>query len=107
MQAGLLNTRLLLQEQNTTKDGYGQAPLYWDGVGAIWANVRYTSGLEAIRGSANVSTVQASVRIRYRARINTGMRLLNGATVYNIKAVLVEPRKKYIDLVCEVINAST
>ena len=71
---------------------------------SVWANVRHVSGLQAIRAGADVSVVQVSVRIRYRTDINAGMRLLHGSDVYDIRAVLPESGRQYVDLVCQKVQ---
>lgn len=108
LQLGKLNTRLVLQSPPVTKDALGQ-PLgdAWVVLGEIWADIRHTTGLEAIKADAPSSRVQASVRIWSRAGVNAGMRLVKSdGTVYEIRAVLPGDGT-YLDLVCEVINADS
>jgi len=49
-----------------------------------------------------MSVVDASIRIRYRSDITAGMRLMDGSTVYDIQAVILDRQnKQYVDLVCQ------
>lgn len=103
MRAGLLSTRLSLQERPTLQDAAGQQQLGpWTEISKVWGDVRYQTGLEAIRADAPVSVAECSIRIRARA-ITAAQRLVDGATVYNIRAVLPDTTGRvYTDLRCEV-----
>ena len=105
MQAGLLNRRVTLQAPGTTQDELGQPIPGWTDVATVWGDVRLRSGLESVKAGAAVSTVQASVRIRYRTGINAGMRVLVDAVPYEVLAVQPDVGgREYVDLVCQVVN---
>lgn len=104
MQAGRLNRRCLLQSASTATDEIGQPIPGWDDVATVWADIRMKSGLEAIKAGAVVSTVQASIRIRYRAGVNAGMRLVHNLQAYEILAVQPDVGgREYVDLVAQVV----
>lgn len=106
MQAGRLNSLVIIQSRSAGQDATGQPLTTWADVATVWAHIRHPGGLEAIKADAVVSVVQASVRIRYRAGLTAGMRLLHGATVYEISAVLPdEAGRQWTDLVCQVVAA--
>lgn len=106
MRAGPLNTRIVVEQQSTTPDAIGQPTLTWTTFATLWADVKHTSGIEAVKAGAEASIVRASIRIRYRADITSAMRVTHGSTTYNIVAVLPDVAgKQYTDLVCEVKNA--
>lgn len=103
MQAGRLNRRCTLQQPGTATDEIGQPIPGWTDVATVWADIRMRSGLESIKAGAPVSVVAASIRIRYRAGINAGMRVTHGGSIYNITAVLPDvARREFLDLICEV-----
>ncbi len=105
MQAGLLNRRVTLQAPGTTQDELGQPIPGWTDVATLWADIRMKSGLESIKAGAPVSVVQASIRVRYRAGITAGMRVVHNLQAFNIVAVLPDVGgREYVDLVCEVVN---
>lgn len=105
MQAGRLNRRCVLQTPSTATDEIGQPIPGWTDVATVWADIRMKSGLEAIKAGAVVSTVQASIRIRYRAGVNAGMRVMHNLVAYDIKAVMPDASGRvFLDLVCEVVN---
>jgi SPP1 family predicted phage head-tail adaptor len=104
MQAGRLNRRCTLQQPGTATDELGQPIPGWTDVATVWGDVRMKSGLEAIKAGASVSVVQASIRIRYRAGITAGMRVLVDSVAYNITAVQPDVGgREFVDLVCEVV----
>lgn len=105
MQAGRLNRRCLLQSPSQSVDAIGQPIPGWTDVATVWADIRMKSGLEAIKAGASVSVVQASIRIRYRAGINAGMRVVHNLHVYEILAVQPDVGgREYVDLVCQVVS---
>lgn len=101
--AGRMNTPITIQRQVSTTDAIGQPLLTWTDFAMVWANVRHLSGSEAIKAGASVSTVQASMRVRWIVGITAGMRVLTDGAVYEIKAVLPDmQRREFVDLVVEV-----
>jgi len=105
MQAGNLNRRLTIEAPGEGYDEAGQPIEGWTPVATVWADIRHTSGLEAIRGGAETSISRASIRIRYRSGLHSGMRATAGGVTYRIEAVLPDvSRREYMDLVCEVVN---
>ena len=104
MSAGQLRHRAMLQEQSTVQDELGQPSTAWVDVQALWADIRHISGLETIKSGADTSTVKASIRLRHRA-VNAGQRINYGLLNYDIKAVLPDGKREYVNLVCEVNNA--
>lgn len=105
MQAGRLNRRCVLQTPSTATDEIGQPIPGWTDVATVWADIRMKSGLEAIKAGAVVSTVQASIRIRYRADVNAGMRVVHNLVAYDIKAVMPDVSGRvFLDLACEQVT---
>lgn len=108
--AGSFPHRVTIQRHNQEKDDWG-TPIpgagTWETVATCWANVRHQSGSETIKADADVSTVRASVRIRWRTGIDAGMRLLHAGHAYDIEAVLPGPNRQNIDLVCKLTQGVT
>lgn len=104
MQAGRLNRRCTLQSPSQSVDALGQPIPGWTDVALVWASIRHLSGVEAIKADAVTSTVKASIRIRYRTGLNAGMRVVHGAQVYSIEAVMPDVGgREFVDLVAEVV----
>ena len=105
MQAGTLTKRVTLQAPGTATDELGQPIPGWTDVATLWGDIRMKSGLESIKAGASVSVVQASIRVRYRAGITAGMRIVCNLVVYEIKAVMPDVGgREYVDLIAEVVN---
>lgn len=102
--AGKLNQRITLERRDVGRDALGQPVESWVPVATVWADIRFPSGVSAIKGGADVSVVRASLRIRARAGLDAGMRAVQTSARYDIKAVLPTRDRQYIDLVCEVIS---
>ena len=79
----------------------------WTTIAQVWASIKHVSGISAIKAGMDTSSVKASIRIRHRSGINAGMRVLHGATVYSIEAVIPDGQRTFIDLVSVVKNATT
>ena len=88
LESGKLNKRIRIEQRTVGEDAIGQPVDTWSLVIEVWADIRHPSGISAIRASADVSIVQASIRIRYRTGLDAGMRVVHGADIYDIKAVL-------------------
>ena len=105
MQAGRLNRRCQLQSPSQSVDELGQPIPGWTDVATVWADIRMKSGLESIKAGAVVSTVQASIRLRYRAGVNAGMRVVHNLVNYEIKAVMPDVSGRvFMDLACEIVS---
>lgn len=104
MSAGQLRHRVDLQSRVDTVDALGQPSITWQSVAFLWGDVRYLTGLSAIKAGADTSASKVSIRLRHGA-FNAGQRVVYGDEVFNIEAVLPDGKKQYIDLVCEAINA--
>lgn len=105
MRAGILNSRIVIQQLAAGQDAIGQPVQTWSDFATVWANVKHTSGIEQIKTSAETSTVKVSVQVRYRAGLNAGMRVSHSGNFYNILAVLPDTEtKSYVNLVCELVK---
>lgn len=100
-----LRTMVQIQQRLTGTDALGQPVLGWTTVAAVWADVRQMNGMQSIKADAEVSTVKASVRVRKRGDVLPGMRVIHGATVYEVDAVLQDEQDRMsTDLVCRIVT---
>jgi len=104
MRAGDRDRYLTFKAKQAGSDALGQPLETWATVGNAWASVKTMNGLQAIKADSPVSVVQASIRVMYREDIKPGMRAHDGATVYEVRAILpAVSRRVFTDLVCEVV----
>ncbi len=99
--AQTLRHQLTIQVQSTARSG-GQKVEVWTELRKTFANIRVTSGAEAIRAGAVMGTVNVSIRIRWCTDVTNGMRVVHGAVVYKIVSVQPDGARAHVDLVCEV-----
>ena len=102
MRAGLLRSLCEIQSLTQTVDEIGQPSTAWLTTATTYGDVRYMSGLSAIKAGADVSLTKVSIRIRFRV-VSPGQRILSGGVVFAIQAVLPDAKRVYVDLVAEVI----
>jgi SPP1 family predicted phage head-tail adaptor len=99
---GALNRMVQIQQRTSVPDDIGQPQDVWVSVAAVWASIRQPRGLEAVRADKPASEVQTSIRVRYRTNVDAGMRVLHGASVYHVEAVLQDDAgRQWTDLVCK------
>lgn len=101
-----LTRRISIQRKSTTKDSWGQPLNTWTTLDTVRANPRVQSGMgyvagEMQAGGTEVSRTTVSYRIRKRDDVVAGMRVLDGAKVYDIRVVLPDLEdNNYVDLGC-------
>lgn len=104
LNAGVLNRLVTVQSRVAGIDAWGQPTQTWETFAQPWAWVKPVSGASAaeqIGGDIQTSTVNYSVRIRYRTDITAGMRITtNGQTLDIVGVVLDHAHREYADLVC-------
>ncbi len=106
MDPGRLDRLMRLQSPSETPDSAGQLPGTYTTVGTLYARVLMRSGIEQATAAGEASIGRCSVRIYRRSGVTAKMRLLDGATAYNILFVPpVSADPVYMDLPCEVVNA--
>ena len=106
MRAGTLTDLVSLQEPGTVQDEIGQPVPGWVELAQEWANIRYLSGIEAIRSGAPTSIAKASIQIRKRAGVTAAMQVVAAdGVVFKIETVLPDMQHRdRINLVCEVVS---
>lgn len=103
--AGKLNRRITIQRRDSGQDAAGQPVLTWADVATVSAFIAGDTGLGTIRNSGALPAPikRYSFRIRYRAGLDEGMRVVYGGQNFDIKAVRMDfAGKQWTDLVCEV-----
>lgn len=102
MRAGTLKDWITIQRREDTQDDTGEPIAAWVDVATVKADLRFLSGLEAVKSDAPASIVKASVRIRRGTPVTASMRVMYGAQILNVQAVMPGGQhKEYLDLACE------
>lgn len=100
MDIGPNNRRITLQRRQAGQKPSGQPVDVWVDVAKPWARILGKNGMSTIAADKEVSTVQFSMRIRYRTDVTAQWRVLYRGAVYDITAVLPdEEGREHVDLV--------
>lgn len=100
MRAGEYRHRIKIQVQagSPPQDAGGAPQTAWtDLVAGCWAAVEPLRGRELLAAQQFSSEVTGQVRIRYRAGITAGMRVLWGTRVYDILAP-IDAQERHVEL---------
>jgi SPP1 family predicted phage head-tail adaptor len=104
MKAGRLRSRITLQKYQSSRDDFGQLIKKWVDIATLWAEVKAVTGKELMLSQQEMSSNTIRVYIRYRNDIDTSWRikyLIAGSQYLNIKAVLPDAKRTYLELLCE------
>lgn len=92
LDAGALRHRVALQKYDGGTDDYGdllrQDDSHWQTMATVWAAVDPVSGREYYAAEQAQSEVTHKVRLRYRAGVTPGMRVLLGQRRLYIRSVI-------------------
>ena len=88
MRAGLLRSRVTIQQQTRADDAYGGATVTWSTFATRWAHLRPLRGSELIAAQQINSHVQGEALIRFTTGVDATMRIVYGTRVLQILAVV-------------------
>lgn len=98
----MMNDRITIQKPPEGNGALRPPPGAWNDVAAVWADMRFPSGAEVIRGGLTTNVVQASARVRTRVDVDATMRLVHKGVTYNIQSVLPDSKdRRFMFLVCD------
>lgn len=86
--AGKFSHRVLIQQQETTRDSDGVEHTAWIDVATVWASVEPLSAREFIQSGQTQSAVTARITMRYREGMLPTMRLVHRGEIFNIAGLL-------------------
>jgi SPP1 family predicted phage head-tail adaptor len=99
---GALDRRVLLESRTDSQDSTGEVIVSWVELATVWAKKEdetIGSG-EEYRDSKLTSEQRSFFTIRYRADVNTLLRLTYDGLVYDIMTVNEVGRRKFLKLEC-------
>lgn len=79
-----------IQQRSQERDGVGQQVDVWTTVRREWASIDQISGREYFNASAERATITNRIRVPRAAGVRARDRVLYGATVYDVKSVIVD-----------------
>lgn len=99
--ANRLNRQIVLQFRNHGQDEAGQPAQTWTNLTTVWASIEDLTGREFQAAQATQNGTETRIRIRYRDDIDPNMRVVYGAKIYDIQAVLDRNgRREELQLMC-------
>ena len=104
MTAGARRHLCELQGRTVGVDELGQPFTTWSATRTFWGDIRFLSGLAAIKAGADTSVAKVSIRALH-GPFDSGQRVINDGKVYEIQAVLPDGKNKHVDLVCIAVTA--
>lgn len=97
---GHMDRKIIIQQQVTTKDTYGQDVATWENFKAVYAKIDDAAGSEGVQADQITATRTSMITIRYAA-VDETMRVLYDGDCYNIVSIQRPDRKGYLILKCE------
>tara|TARA_Y100000310_G_scaffold26152_1_gene24949 strand:- start:64 stop:399 length:336 start_codon:yes stop_codon:yes gene_type:complete len=102
LRAGDLRHSVIIQTPTLTQDAVGGQDTSWATHATVWAELKPISGQEYLDPRSVQAEVSHQVRIRYLSTVTPDMRLLYGARVFEIVAVMdVDTRGREMLLNCK------
>jgi SPP1 family predicted phage head-tail adaptor len=99
---GALRRRLTLEAPVRTGEEGGTAVIEWNAVATLSAGVTPLSGREIVRADGIAARLTHRIVVRYSADLAPAMRFTDGASVFEIHAVLdVDGRRRWLECLCE------
>lgn len=104
--AGKMRHRIVFQRFDGERDDYGD-PLQteadnWSDVATVWAAIDPVSGREFYAAEQSQSEVTHKVRCRYRAGLDTAMRIVCGTRLFEIESIIDwEERHESLLIMCK------
>lgn len=99
MSGAIREAQVAIQHLDTVDGPSGEPSSTWLDLVTLWAKIDDMTGRQYIAASATQNPVITRIRIRYRPGITPSMRVIEGADIYDIDAVLGQDRR-WLDLMC-------
>lgn len=105
MRAGPMKHRCTLMHFQSVKRPGGGLTESWGEIGKLWAEITIPTGRIAAVADQLQGLVSAEIRIRHRADVIAGMRLVHKTKTYLIEAALPDNDQTMLRLLCSnVVN---
>lgn len=87
MRAGELDSKIVIQEKNVSRDDFGAEIITWGIFASVWAGVKYNVGKKPLVDGQPLASVPIQFRIRYIDGVKTEMRISFGGNFYDITSI--------------------
>lgn len=103
MRAGPLKHRCSLMQSQQIKRPGGGSDESWVELGKLWAEVTIPTGRIATVADQLQAVVSAEIRVRYRADLVAGMRIVHGGKTFKVEAPLPDNDQTMLRLLCSIV----
>lgn len=101
MRAGKLRYPVAIEKPIDVQDQYGGMIRSWVEVSREWVDIESISGSEFIAAQALQAQTIYKINLRFRADLQASWRIREGATLYDITAILPDSRRRRMELMCK------
>lgn len=98
MNPGILNKRIVIKRQPSSKDSKGRTSGDWIDVATVWASVEPLSVRDVLSADKVNYDASLKIRIRYRTRITADMRIAYGNRIFQIVAPPIDYLEQHKEL---------
>lgn len=102
--AGLMDRQVVIQKRTVSRDGtLGSQAVAWSTLDTVWAQVveSSTASDEAMRAGVQTFARPSKVRIRWRADVDTTMRISHNGQLLQILGIAELGRRQGLELACK------
>lgn len=92
-----------MQAQQVKRPGGGFTES-WVEITKVWAEITIPTGRVAVAADQLTAEITAEIRVRYRADIVAGMRIVHGPKVYLVEASLPDNDQTMLRLLCSSVT---
>lgn len=105
MEVAKLDRKVSIESKQITLDQVGGEVITWVPVASVWAAKRFRPGREWYQAGRTISEALVWFVLRYRADLDTTMRLVDSSEVYDILSIAPdETRKHFMQFECRVVK---
>lgn len=105
MRAGDLRHKIIIQVQNGTTIQDGLEVPNWIQFRVTMAAIEPIRGRELFAAETSHSEISTRIRTRYMPGVKASMRIISGATTYDIETVInLGERNRELELMCKVVE---
>jgi SPP1 family predicted phage head-tail adaptor len=102
MAAGRLRHQVIIEHKVVERDPvYNSEIVSWEAYTDAWASIAGLTGREYVASAImEVAATTSKITMRYKADIDSTMRITHAGVIYGIDAILPDERRKFMTLMC-------
>lgn len=101
MEPGELRDRVEIQRRSQAQDNFGAPAGSWQTLATVCAKIEPMNGKEAFSAGAIQAGVDTRITTRYRDDIRPEYRIVFGAQIFDVKAVIPDVLRTRLEIICK------